>query len=139
MYFLTIFTGTSLLRRLYESVAEARVHRAQHIEFSKTFSEDNIARWTEMVRVWNDSPKTAPNPYEEPVLGMSSSIFIIQLSKSDIIALTGTSLADVKRELNKEEDEELKNGVLPLHQMSAAQFLATGLELEEQQYVKTFL
>lgn len=58
------------------------------------------------------------------------------LTSSDNIACIGTSLADVKRELNKEEDEELKNGVLPLHQMSAAQFLATGLELEEQQYVQ---
>lgn len=37
--------------------------------------------------------------------------------------------------MNKEEDEELRRGVLPLHQMSAALFLATGLELEEQQYV----
>lgn len=46
-----------------------------------------------------------------------------------------TTLADVKRELNKEEDEELRRGVLPLHQMSAALFLVTGLELEEQQFV----
>lgn len=80
MFFLTIITGPSLLRRLYESVAEARVHRAQHIEFSKTFSEENIAKWTEMVRVWNDSPKTSPNPYEEPVLGMSSIMFAMRLS-----------------------------------------------------------
>lgn len=57
---------------------------------------------------------------------------------SDTHFLKATTLADVKRELNKEEDEELTKGVLPLHQISASLFLATGLELEEQQYVKRF-
>lgn len=79
MHFLTIFTGSSILRRLYESVAEARVHRAHHVEFTKTFSNENIEKWTEMIRVWNEDPKKTPNPYEEPVLGSFSSIFIMHL------------------------------------------------------------
>ena len=41
----------------------------------------------------------------------------------------------MRRELNKEEDAEVNAGILPLHQTSASQFLATGLEIEEQQYV----
>lgn len=47
--------------------------------------------------------------------------------------LLGESVADVRRELNQEEDKELSKGVLPLHQTSESQFLVTGLELEEQQ------
>lgn len=70
MHFLSILKGSSILRRLYESVAEARVHRAHHVEFTKTFSAENIEKWTELVRVWNENPKQAQNPYEEPVLGM---------------------------------------------------------------------
>lgn len=85
-----------------------------------------------MVRVWNDDPKKSPNPYEEPISG-AHFYFVYKLSPAHGIIHSGTTLADVKRELNKEEDEEMKNGVLPLHQMSSVQFLTIGLEIEEQQ------
>ena len=41
----------------------------------------------------------------------------------------------MRRELNAEEEKEISQGILPLHQTSATQFLVTGLEIEEQQYV----
>ena len=41
----------------------------------------------------------------------------------------------MRRELNAEEEKEISQGVLPLNQTSATQFLVTGLEIEEQQYV----
>lgn len=85
-----------------------------------------------MVQVWNADPKNSPNPYEEPTSG-AHFYFVLNLSPAHRIIHSGTTLADVKRELNKEEDEEMKNGVLPLHQVSSVQFLTTGLEIEEQQ------
>lgn len=66
-------------------------------------------------------------------LQVRSFYFVLNLSPAHRIIHSGTTLADVKRELNKEEDEEMKNGVLPLHQVSSVQFLTTGLEIEEQQ------
>lgn len=45
----------------------------------------------------------------------------------------GSSMADVKLELNLEELSDAKRGVLPLHDVSPNTFLSVGLELEEQQ------
>lgn len=42
-------------------------------------------------------------------------------------------MADVRRELIKEEEEDLLRGTMPLHVTSASQFLSIGLELQEQQ------
>lgn len=43
------------------------------------------------------------------------------------------TLISVRRDLLAEEKEELASGVMPVHDVSATQFLVTGLELEEQQ------
>lgn len=51
-------------------MAEARDHRNTHIEFCQTFSDENITKWMAMVDKWNEEPKDAPDPYEEP-LGMN--------------------------------------------------------------------
>jgi hypothetical protein len=45
----------------------------------------------------------------------------------------GCSVAEVKLELNREEMEDAKNGVLPMHEVSPVSFLVTGLELEDLQ------
>ena len=67
------FIGSTILRRFYEAVAEAREHRKQHMEFSLTFSAESIEKWTSAIDKWNKDPAHyQPNPYEEPVLGMPS-------------------------------------------------------------------
>ena len=64
---------STILRRFYEAVAEAREHRRQHTEFTLTFSADSIEKWTSAIDKWNKDPAHyQPNPYEEPVLGMPS-------------------------------------------------------------------
>jgi hypothetical protein len=45
----------------------------------------------------------------------------------------GTSMADVRLELAKEEMKEAEGGHLQLHDTSSNTFLLVGLELEEQQ------
>jgi hypothetical protein len=42
-------------------------------------------------------------------------------------------LAQVKLELSKEEMEDAKQGIMPIHDVSPNVFLAIGLELEDQQ------
>lgn len=63
--------GRILARRLYEAVAEARVHRPLHDKFTATFSSETISAWSKMIDEWNDDPMKAPNPYEEPEAGES--------------------------------------------------------------------
>ena len=63
--------GTTIVRRFYEAVAEAREHRKQHIEFSQTFSAETISKWSDMVDAWNKDPSSSPDPYEEPALGIA--------------------------------------------------------------------
>lgn len=43
------------------------------------------------------------------------------------------TLKDVQLELANEEAEELSRGVMSLHETTASMFLATGIDLEEQQ------
>ena len=49
------------------------------------------------------------------------------------------SLTRLRRDLNKEDERDLERGDTILHQVSMAQFLLTGLELEEAQYVFGFV
>jgi hypothetical protein len=53
--------------------------------------------------------------------------------------LVGSTTAEVRLELAKEEAEEAKRGEFPPHDVSPNMFLAVGLELEEQQYVLSCL
>ena len=49
--------------------------------------------------------------------------------------LKGSTIADIKLELSREELDEAERGILPPHDISPNTFLIVGLELEEQQYV----
>jgi hypothetical protein len=49
--------------------------------------------------------------------------------------ILGASLADVHLELAREEEEEVKRGKVPMHEMSPVCFLQTGLALEKEQCV----
>lgn len=70
-----------------------------------------------MVDAWSADPfnDNIQDPFQEP--------------EPDI------TLADVRRQLNAEEAEELRSGVVPEHSVSASKYLVTGLQLEDQQCV----
>jgi hypothetical protein len=53
-----------------------------------------------------------------------------------IVHISGASLADIHLELAREEEKEGKQGKVPMHEMSPAHFLQTGLALEEEQCVE---
>jgi hypothetical protein len=55
------------------------------------------------------------------------------LSLNELTILEGSSMAEVRLELAKEEMEEAEGGHMQLHETSANIFLQIGLELEDQQ------
>lgn len=58
--------GTTIRRRLYNAVTEAREKREEFIEFSATFSEENVQIWMTMLSEWNKDPFNSPDPFREP-------------------------------------------------------------------------
>lgn len=90
-------------------MAEARDHRKQHIEFCETFSAENISKWSTMVDKWNEDPKTAPDPYEEPELGMILHIsvlycFLTKLLSQELLLRTLDVSLTRKRPTNLAEE-----------------------------------
>jgi hypothetical protein len=63
--------------------------REAFAKFNATFSSDVVEQWGRMVAEW-DVDRTKPNPYEEPV--------------------AGTSTAEVRLELAKEEAADVERG-----------------------------
>ena len=75
-----------------------------------TFTPDEIASMNAMVEAWTKDKLNAPDPYTDD---------------------TPThSLADVRRELAREEEEQLRTRQA-VHEMSASIFINKGLDLED--------
>ena len=106
--------GTKFLAQLNRAIEMHAKHRKAFDDFNNTFPPTAVEKWNQMVIDW-DKDAAKPNPYEEP-------------SES-------ASLADIHLELAQEEEEEVKRGRVPMHEMSPVHFLQTGLALEEEQYV----
>ena len=59
----------TLARRLREAVREAQRHHLAHTEFTATFSQENIRKWTDMIDKWNEDPFNNEDPFAEPEPG----------------------------------------------------------------------
>ncbi len=79
------------------------------------FSAELVEKWSKMVDEWSADPfnDELPDPFREP--------------EPDV------TLADVRRQLNSEEADEQREGVVSEHSVSASKYLVTGLQLEDQQ------
>lgn len=84
-----------------------------------TFSAEELASMNTMVAVWRKDKLKAPDPYSDPT--------------------PAHSIADVRRELAKEEERSLSGRQRLVHEMSASAVIYRGLELEEQRYVDASL
>ena len=62
---------------------------------------------------------------------MNISTFVV--AGSSQTCLTGTTMADVRLELTREEAADANRGDESAHEITASLFLTQGLELEEQQ------
>ncbi|KAH8112018.1 hypothetical protein DFH11DRAFT_1512109, partial [Phellopilus nigrolimitatus] len=107
--------GIILSRKLLEAEQMHTKHQAKFEELSATFEPAVIAEWSAMVDVWQSDPLHAPDPYADPD--------------------THVSLADLRKELAKEEEAALADGAPTFDDLTASTFLVKGIELEELRYV----
>ena len=124
--------GSAFTKRFDDAVFYSRKQRQDFEEFSSTFNDQQVQEWQATVDAWKSDPVDNTDPFQEPVSGpfVSRSVQNYFLSHS---ALIDISLMKVRQDLNREEERQLSLGSAPLHEVSATQFLVTGLELEEAQ------
>ncbi|KAI0054927.1 hypothetical protein BV25DRAFT_1922257 [Artomyces pyxidatus] len=107
-----ISMGDQLQKSLKEAVPAYAKQKRGFDESTASFPPEVIEKWERMISTW-ERDRSKPNPYAEPEIHHT--------------------LADVRLELAQQEAEEVKRGVVSLHETSASVFLSTGLDLEDQQ------
>ncbi|KAI0038918.1 hypothetical protein FA95DRAFT_1504888, partial [Auriscalpium vulgare] len=108
----TISIPPGVKKSLKVAVEALRKQRIAFAEACDSIPQETQEEWSAMMRAYEDD-KTAPNPYEEPVVAMS--------------------MVDVRLELAEEEAREAALGQVSPHETTASMFLTVGFELEEQQ------
>lgn len=83
-------------------------------QLNSTFTSSEISSMNAMVIAWQKDKLKEPDPYSDPT--------------------PAHSLADVRRELAKEEESRLEGSQI-VHETPASGVIFKGLELEEQRYV----
>ena len=59
-------------------------HQELFVKFSETFSPETVERWEAAVNAW-DADEDVPNPYEEPVNGISLCLMFPMLLLSNLV------------------------------------------------------
>ncbi|KAF7321400.1 hypothetical protein MKEN_00660500 [Mycena kentingensis (nom. inval.)] len=101
-----------LRRRLDNAQAELAKQEASFRLFSAQQAE-HVPAWLEMVRAF-EADESKPNPYA--------------LAEKEAV-----NEAEVRNELEEDDRKAVENGMAPLHAVSPPEFIAFGMELEEQQ------
>lgn len=125
--------GSQLFRDLLAAVEQRDRQREFFAEFNSTIPSEVSRQWEDLIQAFEEDP-TGPNPYEETETGKCFWRRTRCLSTDfHHRSSTAITLKDVQLELAQEEAEEVSRGVMSLHETTASVFLATGIELEEQQ------
>ncbi|KAH8069588.1 hypothetical protein BXZ70DRAFT_1013367 [Cristinia sonorae] len=111
----TISFGSHFLKQLKLALKQSDIHRQLFEEHDSLYKTEDTDQWHEDLQRWYNNPNSKPDPFEEPA--------------------TGLSVKSVQEKLAREEAETLAHGDLPPHEVSPADFIQVGLELEEQQRV----
>ncbi len=122
--------GDKLGQHFREAVHYARSQRHSHVEFSATFSEEQLEEWRTSIADWY-ADSSNPDPFQEPVPGtlFVGVLFRTNIEEICIVFVSEITLNQVRRELTQEEEREFALGATPLHDVSLSRFLITGLEL----------
>ncbi|KAJ7745164.1 hypothetical protein B0H14DRAFT_2637194 [Mycena olivaceomarginata] len=102
----------AILRRRLDNARKEQVKQREGFELFTLQQAEQVPAWKEMVEEF-EADETKKNPYE--------------------VKITGLTEAEVRLKFAQEEEEEAKNGVPVLHEVTPSSFIAAGLELEEQQ------
>lgn len=131
-----LLKGDILRRKLLLAVPERNRQRAAHAEFTLMLPNGTFeTEWTAQVHAW-DLDHDQFNPYV--VATTCQSIFNFCLAYRCLILiciLLDATQAEVRHQLAEEERVAMEQGAAMLHETTASAFLATGLMLEESQYV----
>lgn len=102
-------------------------------DFSASFPAEVVAKWEEMLRVFEANPKDKPNPYAEPKPGKNVNR---PHGKAPITYIchyvSETTVSEAHLRLAKEEEAEAARTKSTAGFGDTA-FLIAGMELEEQQ------
>ncbi|TDL14200.1 hypothetical protein BD410DRAFT_691972, partial [Rickenella mellea] len=102
----------TLLALMRDAIPMKAEHAKIYAELSNSLPSALVSKWAAMVRAW-EADNSQPDPY-------------MAQSKS-------TTLAAVKLDLAKQEAADAAAGEVSMHEVTASVFLATGMELEDQQ------
>ena len=73
MTYMLLSTGRHIYHKLREALEYSEKHHAVFTMFSSTFPDEIVAEWSNMVALWQND-KDAPDPFDEPTLGMLRSL-----------------------------------------------------------------
>ncbi|KAF9030058.1 hypothetical protein BJ165DRAFT_1359078 [Panaeolus papilionaceus] len=105
----------TLLRRYRAAVADRNLQVEAHKGLTASLSPGVVDKWESMCCVWESDTylKDVPNPYMVEVQEFTES--------------------DVRKELAKEEEKQLKDGGKALHETSADTYIGMGIAIENAQ------
>jgi hypothetical protein len=104
-------------------------------EMEESCGTDQIAIWKKQRDEWQLDHTKKPDPYMDGFEGKSIYIFAIKPPLNLLIATTSTSLAQLRKEMAKEEAHALSaNGEVDSEaKLTASAFILQGIELEAAQ------
>ncbi|KAJ2912610.1 hypothetical protein MD484_g7802, partial [Candolleomyces efflorescens] len=106
--------ASSFKEKATDAVAARRTLTDAFLAFSKAIPLDIVGRWTGEVQAWEREPTLKTSPFRQ---------------EGD-----GKSEAEVRRELAEEDKKALEKGEdIHLHNVSPAQLIGKGIEIEDQQ------
>ncbi|RDB18343.1 hypothetical protein Hypma_000426 [Hypsizygus marmoreus] len=113
----TTLMAISLLRKIKNAVSDRSDQVFRYHQFELGIPKHHVDRWKEELKLWEDDHRN-PNPFETRYKSLT--------------------LDAVRRALAQQDAVEMANGdAYVLHEeVSASQLIITGLDLEEQQYVR---
>ncbi|TFK78942.1 hypothetical protein K466DRAFT_506453, partial [Polyporus arcularius HHB13444] len=75
----------SLLTRIKVAVVERGKHVNAYEKFTTSLPADSVSQWKKMVEQWDESPKTAPNPYEYRRTHITQGALRVELAEQDAL------------------------------------------------------
>ncbi|EIM79073.1 uncharacterized protein STEHIDRAFT_69945, partial [Stereum hirsutum FP-91666 SS1] len=113
----TITFGERFSKSLNIAVAASEKTQKKFKQLRDTFEADVVECWDREIEAWTQD-STQDNPYQEP-------------------EVTHVTVAQCLEAIGREEAAEAAAGVLAPHEITAGKFLSVGMDLQEQQYVRT--
>ena len=102
-------------------------------DFVSELQPSHVAEWDKLITDYENDP-SLPDPYFWKPSGTLLCLSVTAAPAELSFTLSaGLSEAEIRVQLAQEDEEEVKNGNITLHEVTPAAMLAMLLDLEEQQ------